>query len=322
MPSSSKASGWESSGTADRYKTERSDKTRIKPDRARHISSRRFIFLDLQGERKAPKDLRKLFPAAPHCLARRRLRASHVAQRAYGICRARRVASRRRLAYGALTEIHVERTGIGELQLVMPAAAHLTRSGRWLALIAPPYVPYAPAFMGHGVKLSRLMLVRTTSAEDSLWACEQALRSQTCGAALAWLDRIHERALRRLQLAAESGDASLLLFRSARAAPASTAALRLHVSKSQSRTLVRILKRRGGGLPGPVALDLYERWGTGPFGKPSRPSRSPRIAHVLPHERQVPRKRAPSAPFVSPAPSHDELSSPGDERREQASIAQ
>jgi len=166
---------------------------------------------------------------------------------------------------GALTEIHVERTGVGELQLVMPAAARLTRSGRWLALIAPPYVPYAPAFMAHGVKLSRLMLVRTTSAEDSLWACEQALRSQTCGAALAWLDRVHERALRRLQLAAETGGASLLLFRPARAAPASPAALRLHISKSQSRTLVRILKRRGGGLPGPVALDLYERWGTGLF---------------------------------------------------------
>jgi hypothetical protein len=158
---------------------------------------------------------------------------------------------------GALTEIHVERAGVGELQLVMPAAARLTRSGRWLALIAPPYVPYAPAFIAHGVQLSRLLLVRTTATEDRLWACEQALRSQTCGAALAWLDRIHERALRRLQLAAESSGASMLLFRPAGAEPASPAALRLHVSKSQSRTLVRILKRRGGGLPAPIALDLH-----------------------------------------------------------------
>ena len=157
---------------------------------------------------------------------------------------------------GALTEIHAERTGIGELQLVMPAAARLTRSGRWLALIAPPYVPYAPALAAHGVQLSRLMLVRTTATEDSLWACEQTLRSQACGATLAWLDRVHERALRRLQLAAESGGASLLLFRPARATPASPAALRLHVSKSHNRTLVRILKRRGGAPPAPVTLDL------------------------------------------------------------------
>jgi len=118
-------------------------------------------------------------------------------------------------------------------------------------------VPYAPALLAHGVELSRLLLVRTTAAEDSLWACEQALRSQACGAALAWLDRVHERALRRLQLAAESGGASMMLFRPARAAPVSPAVLRLHVGKSQGRTLVRILKRRGGALPAPIALDLH-----------------------------------------------------------------
>jgi hypothetical protein len=158
---------------------------------------------------------------------------------------------------GALTEIHVESAGVGELQLFMPAAERLTQSGHWLALIAPPYLPYAPAFAAHGVKLSRLMLMRTAAIQDGLWACEQALRSQACRAALAWFDRVHERALRRLQLAAESGGASMFLFRPARAAPASPAALRLHVSKLQSRTLVRILKRRGGGLPAPVALDLH-----------------------------------------------------------------
>jgi hypothetical protein len=159
---------------------------------------------------------------------------------------------------GALTEIHVERAGVGELQLVMPAAARLTRSGSWLALIAPPHVPYAPALAAHGVLLSRLVLVRPAAAEDGLWACEQALRSQVCSLVLAWLDHAPERWLRRLQLAAESGGASLLMFRPARVAPASPAALRLHVTRSESRTLVRVLKRRGGGVPAPVALDLHD----------------------------------------------------------------
>jgi cell division inhibitor SulA/protein ImuA len=158
---------------------------------------------------------------------------------------------------GALTEIHVERAGVGELQLVMPAAARLTRSGSWLALIAPPYVPYAPALLAHGVMLSRLVMVRPASAEDGLWACEQALRSR-CATVLAWFDQVPERWLRRLQLAAESGGASLLMFRPARVAPASPAVLRLHVSKSQSRTLVRVLKRRGGEVAAPVALDLHD----------------------------------------------------------------
>jgi hypothetical protein len=160
---------------------------------------------------------------------------------------------------GALTEIHCERPGAGELQLVMPAAARLTQSGRWLTLIAPPYIPYAPALVSHGVRLSRVMLVQTPTVEESLWACEQALRSHGCGAVLAWLERAPERSFRRLQLAAENNDALALLFRPGRAVPASPAALRLHVSKSQSRTLVRVLKRRGSGVPAPIVLDLHAR---------------------------------------------------------------
>jgi hypothetical protein len=159
----------------------------------------------------------------------------------------------------ALTEIHCERPGTGELQLVMPAAARLTQSGRWLTLIAPPYIPYAPALASHGVRLSRVMLVRTAAAEESLWACGQALRSQGCGAVLAWIERASERSFRRLQLAVENNDALALLFRPGRALPASPAALRLHVSKSQGRTLVRVLKRRGSGVPAPIALDLHGR---------------------------------------------------------------
>lgn len=160
---------------------------------------------------------------------------------------------------GALTEIHCERPGVGELQLVMPAAARLTQSGRWLALIAPPYLPYAPALVSHGVRLSRVMLVRTAGAEESLWACAQALRSGACGAVLAWLQFAPERSFRRLQLAAEGSDALALLFRPGRTLSASPAALRLHVGQCQSRVLVRVLKRRGSDVPAPIALDLHGR---------------------------------------------------------------
>lgn len=158
---------------------------------------------------------------------------------------------------GAITEIYAERTGIGELKLVMPAAARLTQSGRWLTVVTPPHVPYAPALSADGVCLERLLVVEPSTVEDRLWAAEQALRASHCGAVLCWQDHIHERALRRLQLAAESAGTMLFLFRSARVAPASPAALRLHVSRVEGRTIVRILKRRGGGLPAPIALDLY-----------------------------------------------------------------
>lgn len=157
---------------------------------------------------------------------------------------------------GALTEIYAERPGIGEMQLIMPAAARLTGAGRWMTLIAPPYIPYPPALAAHGIRLSRLILVNAADAGERFWACEQALRSPGCGAVLAWIDRAPERTLKRLQLAAEGGGAAALLFRSARVIPASPAALRLHVSRTQSLTIVRVLKRRGSDLPAPIALDM------------------------------------------------------------------
>jgi hypothetical protein len=164
---------------------------------------------------------------------------------------------------GVITEIHVERPGIGELQLTMPAAARLTQAERWLVMIAPPYLPYAPALAASGVKLSRLMLIRPPTLAEQLWACEQALQSEGCGVVMLWLDqtseRLNENALRRLQLNAERRDVLLFLFRASRAASCTQAALRLHVSREPNtgRTAVRILKRRGGGLPPPVVLDLH-----------------------------------------------------------------
>ena len=177
---------------------------------------------------------------------------------------------------GAITEIYAERSGVGELQLTLPAAARLTQAARWLTVVAPLHVPYAPALAAHGVRLERLLLVETRTAEDNVWACEQALRASCCGAVLLWQEHIHERALRRLQLAAESASTSLFLFRSARVAPASPAALRLHVSRAEGRTIVRILKRRGGRLPPPIALDLH-----GAFARRSRTARQPQIREPL-----------------------------------------
>lgn len=155
-----------------------------------------------------------------------------------------------------LTEIYAERPGIGELRLLMPAVARLTSAGRWVALISPPHVPYAPALAAYGVNLARLIQINTPEAEKRFWACEETLRYQGCGAVLAWVNHAPERALKRLQLAAEAGNSAAVLFRSARVIPASPAALRLQVTGTREKTLVHVLKRRGSGLPTPVALDM------------------------------------------------------------------
>ena len=80
---------------------------------------------------------------------------------------------------GRLTEVLVPHPGVGELRLVMPALARLSQQGRWLAWVAPPHIPYAPALAEHGVDLAKVLVIRPRPGTDSLWATEQALQSGT-----------------------------------------------------------------------------------------------------------------------------------------------
>lgn len=158
---------------------------------------------------------------------------------------------------GALTEILMARQGIGALRLLMPALSQLSHDDRWLCWVAPPHIPYAPALVAAGVDLSRVLLVHPKARQDGLWAVEQSLRSGHCGAVLAWPTLDDGRVLRRLQLAAEAGDALGFLFRSQRFIERpSPAALRIRLDTSPDGGLsASVLKRRGGWAAGPVHLD-------------------------------------------------------------------
>jgi cell division inhibitor SulA len=162
---------------------------------------------------------------------------------------------------GALTEMLVEREGIGEMHLTLPALARVQAQGRDVVWIVPPYRPYAPALAAAGLDLARLLVVRCREPKDALWAFEQALRAPECGAAFAWLGTHDERALRRLQVAAREGRTWGVLWRrpgqrgSATAAPLRLA-LSPHAGPHLGQLAVHVLKRRGAELPQPVLLDV------------------------------------------------------------------
>lgn len=159
---------------------------------------------------------------------------------------------------GALTEILSAQEGIGELRLLLPALSRASAQNGWLAWVAPPHVPYAPALAAAGVDLKRLLVTQPQSSADAWWTAEQALRSGACSAVLAWLRAPDERRMRRLQLAAESGHAWGVLFRPARAEQErSPAALRLRLEATADGLAVHVIKRRGGQVSKPVLVDLY-----------------------------------------------------------------
>lgn len=158
----------------------------------------------------------------------------------------------------AMSEILLPADGVGELQLVLPTLARLTREGRAVMVIAPPYQPYVAGWEARGVVMSCVDIVQADE-RDVLWAAEQCLRSASCAAVLAWPSLADDRALRRLQVAADTGRALALMFRDRRhAVQASPAALRLEL-ESTPAWQVRVRKCRGGNPP-VGALPLASGW--------------------------------------------------------------
>ena len=173
-----------------------------------------------------------------------------------------------------LIEILASRFGIGELSLLLPVLASLTRRAmaRWCAWVAPPLEPFAPALAAHGVLLERVLVVRVpassprrgTEAVRTLWAFEQSLGSGACDVALAWARAPKVRELRRLQLAAERGRTLGVLFRPRSAVrEASPAVLRLGLAPCATGARVTVLKGRSSDR-GTIEL-------TWPHDRPARP---------------------------------------------------
>jgi protein ImuA len=148
--------------------------------------------------------------------------------------------------------------GLGGMGLFLSAMEQLSEQGRWQVFIAPPYTPYAPLLAARGIDTQQVLLVHPQNKKDLLWATEQALRSTTCSAVFSWLGAqdYHYSELRKLQLAAASGDSLSVLFRPNQAHQnASPAGLRLQMREYRR---VHILKQRGGNQSIDVELPPAE----------------------------------------------------------------
>lgn len=147
---------------------------------------------------------------------------------------------------GSIVELMPAAIGIGEVRLVLPALAQLNRTEHHVALVAPPYIPFAPALVQHGIALERLIVIDVRSTGDTLWAFEQTLRCKSFGAVLAWCSIAKDREIRRLQLAAEAGGSIGFLYRPLSAAlEPSPAAVRLRLHANEHGLAIDVLKCRG-----------------------------------------------------------------------------
>ncbi|WP_396334119.1 translesion DNA synthesis-associated protein ImuA [Burkholderia anthina] len=183
---------------------------------------------------------------------------------------------------GALVELLAQQPGIGELRLLAPVLAR--SAGRPVVLIQSPHALQPLALAYWGIDPAGFVSLPTPRTADALWAAEQALRAGTCAAVLLWQSHVRADALRRLNLAAQSGSALFFLFRPVAAArDASPAPLRLALAPRRDGIEVRFVKRRGPARDTPLFVPL----------SPSpillnRHASLDRRATAAPHSRNVP----------------------------------
>ncbi|RXV64134.1 translesion DNA synthesis-associated protein ImuA [Burkholderia stabilis] len=156
---------------------------------------------------------------------------------------------------GALVELLAQQPGIGELRLLAPVLSRA--AGKPVVLIQPPHALQPLALAYWGVDPRGFVSMPAPRTADALWAAEQALRAGTCAAVLLWQSHVRADALRRLNLAAQSGSALFFMFRQAAAArDPSPAPLRLALAPKRDGVDVTFVKCRGQTRDTPLFVPL------------------------------------------------------------------
>lgn len=156
---------------------------------------------------------------------------------------------------GALTEIQYRHEGIGELSLLLPGLAAMSRKDRWILWVAPPHLPYPPALALARLQLSRLLWIEEVRENETLWVVEQSLQSPDCGAVLFWQGARTTGQWQRLHRAAARGGGLAVWLHLAGMTEAFAPALRLDLERTcQESLMVSVLKRRGGWPRGPLVI--------------------------------------------------------------------
>ncbi|WP_297654834.1 translesion DNA synthesis-associated protein ImuA [Hydrogenophaga sp.] len=196
-----------------------------------------------------------------------------------------------------LTEILTPHSGTLEWRLLGPALRSVCAAGQPVVLVGPPLPPHLPGLRFEGIAARQLVWVRADTAAERLWAAEQLIKAQACGALVAWLPQARAEQIRRLQVLAAGFDAPVFVCRPTRALRESSAApLRVQAAVGLDWALqVRIAKRKGpplddalhlASVPGALAAVLPPR-----LGQPSRWFYREAIDHAVVRPSAQPERR-------------------------------
>jgi protein ImuA len=168
---------------------------------------------------------------------------------------------------GAMTEVLQLQPGQHEWGLLAPALGALQAESpdSLVVLVGAPYCPFGPALSARQLNMQRVLNIHATKNDSPamLWATREALQCADVAAVLAWLPDARSAHLRRLQIAAQTHNKLLFVFRRLAAQhESSPAPLRLRlagtvqpVDAAACNLQIEVFKRRGPLLGAPVLID-------------------------------------------------------------------
>ena len=139
--------------------------------------------------------------------------------------------------------------GIGEFRLLLPCLTRTSARSLLLVFINPPLPISSQMLQTAGISPEQVLFLHPANVQDALWAAEQCLKSACCGSVVLWQPQLSIAQLKRLQLCALDGQATLFMFRDQRQHQLSLPlALSLQITPALQGVRVRVLKRRGAFL--------------------------------------------------------------------------
>ncbi|QUN04473.1 translesion DNA synthesis-associated protein ImuA [Shewanella yunxiaonensis] len=140
--------------------------------------------------------------------------------------------------------------GAGELGLLLPLLRQYLSAETYqpVALVAPNFIPNAQTLAWLQLPPEYFLWLDVTERREALWAMEQLLANGSCPLVLGWFAHLSLKEARRLQLAAESGNAlGFCLLPVSQAGNNHPVPLKLALEPlAGNRSRLQILKRRGG----------------------------------------------------------------------------
>lgn len=159
----------------------------------------------------------------------------------------------------ALTEILCPQSGVLEWRLLGPVLGPICRDGASVVLVGPPKQPHPPGLRHIGIDERLLLWIQAETPAERLWCAEQLIKTNACGALVAWLPQVRQEQIRRLQVLAAGCEAPVFICRPSPAArECSAAPLRIEARVGLDWELhIDILKRKGPPLERTLRLTSF-----------------------------------------------------------------